>query len=471
MGLMKFDYKVPPRFEQVNQQVLLELHRHAGSSKKGANLDGRGHRSTQVSQRSLGWIENEGHNYNAIAKFKSTGQHEPQMDHMYPALLSFEVTPSSICWKGSRKIAHSFGRLSKERGEKSMLLGVKMIERFRCIFRHDMSSCQHQIEERWQYVRRRFLHSLWVCGTKSDCEAVVVYALNYSLNSKTNLVAFEIMGDAGPYPLKDCPHPKSKQVSFQKVAQLRFSAPGENVLDIRHSSEAMIYRNVQAEWLRVCRCSASLSPTGCTLYYDNEKPLFWCYVDNVEACKQQGYTVHYQHPHYWTEDICPHTPKLRCNCSGLGFKPPLQSWNREPNHSLLEGVNGVWRYGSSCERWDEDHAEWCFVGFDSVCPDRKRISWKRSSDVEPIHVYISYAACSQHEAEENIVKVGSGRCLLISRIAIITLILLFLFGLLMQDVVFEFLKNGCGDQFDDFVANVQYEAESSDEDEFEVKEP
>jgi len=141
-----------------------------------------------------------------------------------------------------------------------------------------------------------------------------------------------------------------------------------------------------------CTCDRGSTGAGnCNTFKEEgmKQRRFWCYINpaKVPACvlgqRLNVYTASGDRGRttFWTEDLC----HKQCQCSGLGQYPhhgtKLSSEVREdmlwPN---------LMNYGESCHMWsqaDKDLGKnWCFVGFDSTCPDR----WiSNSGDIHATH--------------------------------------------------------------------------------------
>jgi len=124
-------------------------------------------------------------------------------------------------------------------------------------------------------------------------------------------------------------------------------------------------------------------------------------------------------------------------------------------HTVAEGLlqGNSLNYGATCERWhDNDPNKWCYVGYDTMCPDRTKRTetWGYQdgrADPEQRIQYKSYVACSKEE-QEGLVPSSQTRCKNVS--VVLDLLLIFSVILYLPKVVilFKFLSNHCGDEFD-----------------------
>jgi len=127
--------------------------------------------------------------------------------------------------------------------------------------------------------------------------------------------------------------------------------------------------------------------------------------------------------------------------------------------TLRDEFKGGWNhmnfFGWKCEKWTyADEAEWCFVGYDSSCADRKLYT-----DPNPIDrhsQFISKIPCLEHSGGLR----HAERLCRLYRICFILLLIPMLFGQLpMVAIVYLFLRNRCGDLV---ALNRQFAVEFSD---------
>jgi hypothetical protein len=138
-----------------------------------------------------------------------------------------------------------------------------------------------------------------------------------------------------------------------------------------------------------CVCDRGKSEiSGCNTYIDPKTHArkFWCFISpsRIPACvlargipvsQSRGFRSDGEMTGrkrdvniFWTEALCTGP----CACTGLGGYPLR---GEKLNPALKAEDDAFWKnmmnYGSSCKRWTEDtEASWCFVGFDTTCPDR-----------------------------------------------------------------------------------------------------
>jgi len=132
----------------------------------------------------------------------------------------------------------------------------------------------------------------------------------------------------------------------------------------------------------------------------------WCYIrgesSNIYNCRAAGYQVFLDHAadKPWSEGPC--TEKA-CQCSSIGMTPG--AGNSDVNEDLFAGMADHKRsyYGSRCNKWDntDDTWEWCYVGWDSACPDRKRDMRGPGADWPPNvkAQFKSFLACNGDELQ------------------------------------------------------------------------
>jgi len=242
-------------------------------------------------------------------------------------------------------------------------------------------------------------------------------------------------------------------------------------------------------FLDSCRCSSPQpnGKEGCQVYYNNNSnPVHWCEVAplSLTACRQIGMKLFYsaETGGYWTVDLC---ERSSCACSNIGTPPTsMGNADMELMASLTpagardtDGVNPL-LYGTDCHKWNKaDTQPWCYVGYDSICPDREKISGNilipahRRAPTIPgsVSQYKSTFACvSQVQNEAILTK--KDRCQVYVALPVTLLGLLTIASLMMIVVVYKFLIRRCGDHF---AVEQQFEAyfsESSGEeaDDFDV---
>lgn len=240
-------------------------------------------------------------------------------------------------------------------------------------------------------------------------------------------------------------------------------------------------------FLESCRCATyDVSGNGgCQAFYDNNgKAMHWCEVAplSINTCRQQGYKL-FKLPEskdgkerYWTSDLC---QRSSCACSNIGMPSTSMHTvdtallaNMTPEDAAAKDSDGASPlvYGTECQKWDKaDTQPWCYVGYDSTCPDREKIT---GGILIPVHrrgptipgavsQYKSTYACVSHAQSEAIV-VNKDRCQVYVAIPVAISTLLTIMSVIMMVVVYKFLIRRCGDNF---AIEQQFEAYFSSEDE------
>lgn len=226
-----------------------------------------------------------------------------------------------------------------------------------------------------------------------------------------------------------------------------------------------------------CRCTRKVGEdTGCQTFFDSASQEYkaWCKVGptSLHACKSQNIklfkhsTGNEETDYYWSEDLC---RKASCKCSYIGMStssPKALPLTRDKR----------W-YGSDCRKWNiDDELPWCYVGWDSTCPDAvKAISeikiGSHWGDMAPkfMHQFKSNYYCVKSK-QQKVAHSSKDYCQTVVGISFFALILLNVASLPMAVVVFKFLIRRCGDHF--AVAtqfNPYFSSEGDTDDDFEVK--
>lgn len=139
---------------------------------------------------------------------------------------------------------------------------------------------------------------------------------------------------------------------------------------------------------------------------------------------------------------------------------------------MKENLNGFgFNYGRTCKRWDkEDQEPWCYVGFDTTCPDRKKDVVEVSNaqgQPEKVSQYYSAYACVNNK-QYGLLRSYRNQCQTLVGINALLLVTLNILSLPMLILIFKFLVNRCGDHFavdDQF--NVQFSSDEENDD-FEI---
>jgi len=198
-------------------------------------------------------------------------------------------------------------------------------------------------------------------------------------------------------------------------------------------------------------CVCDYQDNGCQTYEDSlGENKFWCYVKESrrKRCVDDGFTLFWdpKEERIWSEEIC---QEAGCACSELGMHP---SDLKDPN--LNRGLlhKNRMNYGSECQAWNQaPPGQWCFVGWDSTCPDRVKSSTVWVSNDNPrwpsiYHQYKSRLPC-QVEAQVKMRERSAEVCEDITRIVEFFMFLELLMFMPMTVIIFKFLSNRCGDEF------------------------
>lgn len=197
--------------------------------------------------------------------------------------------------------------------------------------------------------------------------------------------------------------------------------------------------------------------SGCQAYYDSShQPRHWCYVNQatVRYCYAQGIKVYRAKDSlkWFSEEIC---QNAGCKCMGVGAVPGVHEEAREQ-----ELDENKLNYGSSCKAWNTDDPEkWCNVGFDSTCNDR--FLPEAMDNKVAVNLYRSAMPCDLKQK----LAVGSKAketCTIIRVLSLLMLVMLNALGVPMTMIIFTFVKNRCGDEFE---ADTQFEVKFSSDSE------
>eukprot|EP00419_Tripos_fusus_P046170 CAMPEP_0172830152 /NCGR_PEP_ID=MMETSP1075-20121228/22031_1 /TAXON_ID=2916 /ORGANISM="Ceratium fusus, Strain PA161109" /LENGTH=635 /DNA_ID=CAMNT_0013672393 /DNA_START=252 /DNA_END=2159 /DNA_ORIENTATION=+ len=199
----------------------------------------------------------------------------------------------------------------------------------------------------------------------------------------------------------------------------------------------------------------------------------WCWVRKdlrvYKACEEKGIKLflHEQSGRVWTEDIC---TRVACKCSGIGMYP-IDPKDSDLDDTLLD-PNKL-NYGGSCQKWKKsDKQKWCYAGYDTVCPDRAKQfgAWGPANGIkQQWSQYHSKLPCDKEE-QETLVETASSWCKNISIPAEIVLITSFVLYLPMIIIIFKFISNRCGDDFEvtDSFDVIITDSEDDEEDEWQA---
>jgi len=215
-----------------------------------------------------------------------------------------------------------------------------------------------------------------------------------------------------------------------------------------------------------CGCN---DDTSCRIHTDAQgQDKFWCWVSAEKkdtcAAKNVALTWDANKKAYWGEGLC---HQADCKCSGYGMHPTAQDLANQKFSPDVQLYDNKMNYGSSCKKWHvDDEWPWCFVGFDSICPDRHPDDRKSRFSAEiPENLvgmtwqWRSQLPCNPDAQIEN-VELAAGFCENIAVAAQVVLIALLVLSLPMYVVVFQFISNRCCDFTE---TEEQFEVEFSDE--------
>eukprot|EP00421_Protoceratium_reticulatum_P059291 CAMPEP_0168507880 /NCGR_PEP_ID=MMETSP0228-20121227/78100_1 /TAXON_ID=133427 /ORGANISM="Protoceratium reticulatum, Strain CCCM 535 (=CCMP 1889)" /LENGTH=831 /DNA_ID=CAMNT_0008524983 /DNA_START=15 /DNA_END=2509 /DNA_ORIENTATION=- len=202
----------------------------------------------------------------------------------------------------------------------------------------------------------------------------------------------------------------------------------------------------------LCLCEKTDEDDGCNVFRNAiGEYKFWCWVreSSRETCEDEGIELFWdkKKQKIWSMELC---KKAGCSCSNLGMLP-MDLSNNKLNKTLLS--KNKMNYGGSCKKWKStDPLSWCYVGFDSNCPDRflKKKMWvsKDMPEVPTVRMqYKSFLPC-QKEEQVNIIEYAEEVCYDMLRIVEALLIFVLILSVPMLVILFKFLSNRCGDEFE-----------------------
>jgi len=197
-------------------------------------------------------------------------------------------------------------------------------------------------------------------------------------------------------------------------------------------------------------CSCDTKEQSCNTYEDAlGKNRFWCYVRESRRgfCEEQGVQLYWDAKveKIWSAELC---EEKGCACSNIGMHP-MNLKDPGINHTELNA--NKFNYGSSCKEWGSYKRQWCYVGWDSTCPDRQKATefWisQEHPGWQPVrHQFFSSLPCSV-DRQIKARAMAQEACYDSSFIMeVIWLIHLLLF-VPMAVIIFKFLANRCGDEF------------------------
>lgn len=209
----------------------------------------------------------------------------------------------------------------------------------------------------------------------------------------------------------------------------------------RHLPVEEAMNDVQEAHADACACDDA---TSCRIYKGiHGRDNYWCWVakEKKMACEARNIELNWDEERdaFWAEDLC---RKADCKCSGIGQAPSSHDGDM---HTFSEGLwDNQMNYGSSCQKWHQDDGwAWCFVGFDSICPDRHPEE-RRVGSADMTWQWRSALPCNE-ELQVQHVSNAAARCENVSVTAQIVA-LVFFFGFLpMYQALFQFITRRCCD--------------------------
>jgi len=460
-GQVHIDHLTPPHdMSTLTVESLLQFSHISYDSQIRAHVQNSNATNTDASQSNNDWEE----------KFE---------EKLTPVLSKFKKTHEDVVWNGEHEEKYTLPKIEDESHAKGML------DYFRCALgAGDKSSCRPPPSDTKDHLQE-IMKFMWYCYEDESCRAMRI-SLMQSQQNPTTIILKAFMNKGGEV----LPRPKSKAgkwaLEIDGVSLHKYMPPSKDASmpsEVREQlpesqQQTLIYNEYKGQ----CRCSQTKSASGCAVYYEDGRPHFWCYIENktLANCHRNKYKVYKVAHKYWTEDICPQSQKNgeQCRCSGQGLPPPLKGWTskaKSDRQHSLQHASSPWKQGTSCAAWDEDRPEWCIVGFDTTCIDKRRVVYKSNAAYKKtfkIPMDVSYAACSRGKLLKLLHVHGRKACTITVKALIVVLCFFFVTGIIAQDVLFEYVKNRCGDHIAESHAAGQgyaVEEDSMDEDEFQVK--
>lgn len=408
------------------------------------------------------------------------------------ALKYYRVTPPRIAWKSEGRTCTQIAKLSGCNAKTLQLLLGKMQDK--SMLKWTPRSCASK-------SMKLLVNNLWSCAWEPRC-GIISARLTVSEDKfgQTSKGFFEVCQHdepALPVPEKQMDDELMQSdlqsvIWFQKHHTLAKSDTAIKVQPPRKFNALQTFRDVtDAEgweilaerYVSTCHCSGTkpnLLRSGCQTWWDEPTKThkFWCEVAtrSLIACSAAGIKV-FKHTQddgktiYWSEELC---RRRACECSGLPL--PTGSNKSHVNQALLMAsvgnVSNTLQYGTFCQKWDnKDVLPWCYVGYDSVCMDRRKDVVQivgKESQTNHMHQYYSAWPCVR-EQQKIITRSTQDICQTFVATTVLVLWLLELASVPMIIIVSRFLRQRCGDYFavqDQF----HMEFSSGSNDDFEVAE-
>jgi len=260
---------------------------------------------------------------------------------------------------------------------------------------------------------------------------------------------------------------------FKIVANFEKKTIETNKLSWSYMTREQALNDIDREFKKECRCKRDGNGHGgCMVSLDplTRKTSYWCYVENVKACEEQANVEHdFDIVIYYSADGQPWTKQLckdECKCQGRGI-PFAEEESIASNAGIWE--NGA-NFGSSCKSWTTtDSHDWCYVGIDSTCPDR-RLSQERQG--LNFQFYWSRVACINQDAQSSdawLFRHFALPCTIVTSVAWMLQAVMMLLTPPMVFMTFKYVNNRCGDSINQAEIR-KFSIESTDEDEFDYTE-
>eukprot|EP00746_Dinoflagellata_sp_MGD_P121321 gnl/MRDRNA2_/MRDRNA2_56523_c0_seq1.p1 gnl/MRDRNA2_/MRDRNA2_56523_c0~~gnl/MRDRNA2_/MRDRNA2_56523_c0_seq1.p1 ORF type:complete len:754 (-),score=104.57 gnl/MRDRNA2_/MRDRNA2_56523_c0_seq1:11-2095(-) len=238
-------------------------------------------------------------------------------------------------------------------------------------------------------------------------------------------------------------------------------------------------KDLEKLWKTTCACDPEEG--SCKVYTDpgTKKLKFWCPIrrEDEEACRSfrdvynETITLNQMNDgtgRLWTNDLC--TRKSdglgKCKCHrDLGYHITKENSEKRLSASAMkakaataadvEGISDI-EVGHACRKWfEDDDMPWCVVGFDSACPDRKKVQ-----ATPGVVMWSSKLACQKRRLRQHLES--PKRTCRNTRILLLVLDLLRYF--MVPPILFltwQFLMNRCNDPMG---TDNEFEIEDFDDD-------
>lgn len=215
---------------------------------------------------------------------------------------------------------------------------------------------------------------------------------------------------------------------------------------VRFPDDKVALEHLERIYKKSCKCDKEDSQ-NCRTYQDSEGvQRFWCYMTDDDATNcvprpGQPLKIYKEASiggRWWSEDLCSTTC---ARCSGLGMPPQSDA------KAIIGPDQHKLEYGSRCAVWQEGTSDqWCFVGFDSSCPDRQqfqenpRDGWSTSLPLQ----FRSFLPCnSEKPAANQAVEACKLASMVLSGFILVQLFMYVCTSI----VIYKFLFAQCGDDY------------------------